>query len=137
MKMTLDEAFKELNKAGMIAEGSMSLKDKIANAKKFNDDNELDDIREMIKDLNNGQCGDWKFRLDSHSSDYYSVIGENDEWEDDEERISEIEWVWYRDDGEVQVYYGKQKYGDCLDMDKTGALTVQEFMDVIRDDKYV
>lgn len=135
--MKLDEAKKILNKAGLIAEGSMSLKDKIANAKHFNDKNEMDDIREMISDLNNGQCGDWKFRLDSHSSDYYSVIGENEGWIDDEERISEIEWVWYRDDGEVQIYYGKQQYGDCLDMDKTSAYTVQQFMDVIRDDKYV
>ena len=135
--MKLDEAKKILNKAGLIVEGSMSLQDKIANAKQFNDKNEMDDIREMISDLNNGQCGDWKFRLDSLSSDYYSVIGENEGWIDDDERISEIEWVWYRDDGEVQIYYGKQQYGDCLDMDKTSAYTVQQFMDVIRDDKYV
>lgn len=36
-----------------------------------------------------------------------------------------------------KIYYGKQQYGDCLDMDKTSAYTVQQFMDVIRDDKYV
>ena len=35
-KMSVDEALETLKKAGFIAEGSMSLKDKIANARKFN-----------------------------------------------------------------------------------------------------
>ena len=34
--MQLDEAIARLNKAGFLVEGSMSLKDKIANAKQFN-----------------------------------------------------------------------------------------------------
>ena len=34
--MELNEAKQILKKAGLIVEGSMSLKDKIANAKKFN-----------------------------------------------------------------------------------------------------
>ena len=36
MKMKLNEALKVLKHAGLMVEGSMSLKDKIANAKKFN-----------------------------------------------------------------------------------------------------
>ena len=137
MKMTLDEAFKELNKAGMIAEGSMSLEDKIANAKKFNKQPSKADVLEMIKDLNNGQCGDWKFRLDSSASDYFSIIGENDDLYDDEQYIDQIEWVWYLEDCQIDIYYGKQKYGDALDNDNAEAFTVQELMDVIRNDKYV
>lgn len=136
MKMTLDEALETLKKAGMIAEGSMSLEDKIANAKKFNKPSKAD-VLEMIKDLNNGQCGSWKFRLDGSASDYFSIIGENDDWYDDEERIDQIEWVWYLEDCQIDIYYGKQKYGDALDNDTAEAFTVQELMDVIRDDKYV
>ena len=137
--MTLDEGFKELNKAGMIAEGSMSLKDKIANAKRFNSDNVLDDIREMIKDLNNGQCGDWKFRLDSHDPECYTVVGENHELSDDDERIDEIEWDWFPEDGIVNALHYQSGYNvsSRLDDDRFSAYTVQQFMDVIRDNKYV
>lgn len=46
--MKLDEAKKILNKAGFLVEGSMSLKDKIANAKQFNAG-----IDEMKKDAVN------------------------------------------------------------------------------------
>lgn len=46
--MQLDEAIARLNKAGLIVEGSMSLKDKIANAKHFNAG-----IDEMKKDAVN------------------------------------------------------------------------------------
>ena len=46
--MKLDEAKARLNKAGFLVEGSMSLKDKIANAKQFNAG-----IDEMKKDAVN------------------------------------------------------------------------------------
>lgn len=41
MKMELNEAIKKLEDAGLIVEGNMSLKDKIANAKHFNVKNKL------------------------------------------------------------------------------------------------
>ena len=139
MQEKLNESLEVLKKAGFIVEGSMSLKDKIANAKKFNAGNELDEIREMIKDLNNGQCGTWKFRLDSHDPECYTVVGENHEWSDDEERIDEIEWEWFPEDAIVNARYYQSGYNVStpLDDDRFSAYTVQQFMDVIRDDKYV
>lgn len=137
--MELNEALEKLARAGLIAEGSMSLKDKIANAKKFNAGNELEEIREMIKDLNNGQCGTWKFKLHSHDPECYTVVGVNHEWSDDEERIDEIEWEWFPEDGIVNALYYHSGYNVStpLDDDRFSAYTVQQFMDVIRDDKYV
>ena len=137
--MQLNEALDRLNRAGLIVEGSMSLKDKIANAKNFNNNNELDKIREMIKDLNNGQCGTWKFRLDSHDPECYTVVGVNHELLDDDERIDEIEWDWFPEDGIVNALYYQSGYNVSTPLDdgKFTAFTVQQFMDVIRDDKYV
>ena len=53
--MQLDEAKKILNKAGFLVEGSMSLKDKIANAKQFNAG-----IDEMKKDAVNESTDNYR-----------------------------------------------------------------------------
>lgn len=116
-----------------------SLAAKIANAKKFNH-SYRDELREMIKDLNNGQCGAWKFRFVSHDPEYYTVVGENHELSGDDERIDEIEWEWYPDDGTVYATYYQSGYNVStpLDSDRfSDTYTVQEFMDVIRDDKQI
>lgn len=58
MKMELNEALARLNKAGLIVEGSMSLDDKIKNAKRFNAKNDglTNDERKLIADMQKLDC---------------------------------------------------------------------------------
>lgn len=51
MEMELNEALRRLERAGLICEGSMSLKDKIANAQKYNKENYKIDNEKFFNDV--------------------------------------------------------------------------------------
>lgn len=73
--MELNEAKEILKENGFILEGSMSLEDKIANAKKFNAVNE--DKKEIIEAFKAIKAmagkGGWKFEEDSSPNDFFTL----------------------------------------------------------------
>ena len=135
--MKLNEAKQILNKNGYLLEGSMSLKDKIANAKKFNNSSFKDDITEMIDNLNNDYHGTWQFRLDEYKKSELAIIAKTDDFAD-EEMVDEIEWVWYFKEDFVDVFYCKQGDSDILDDNTVYKIkTIQELENAIRNDNYL
>ena len=85
--MQLDEAISRLNKAGFLVEGSMSLKDKIANAKQFNAG-----IDEMKKDaVNIFKQAFYEDEVTDNGDGTYTVVPDKDydieaiyTWDDDD-----------------------------------------------------
>lgn len=126
----IDEALEKLARAGLIVEGSMSLKDKIANAKVQNFETNLD-LRSLFRELTAfsnqlEQEGGTKVWITTVPNEYGIMASYTHDRED-------LQYVWKPNQG---IVVRKEYYLGDLDDKQTieGIKTVDDFKDLLRKD---